>query len=60
VKIESLNKTVVEVTSQKNSLVQENAEVSRRLNEYRHAIETAGLDKNKVASQLKDLQVPRM
>jgi chromosome segregation ATPase len=54
-KIENLNKTVVEVTSQKARLQQENVEVSRHLNEMKQAIETAGFDKNKVASQLKEL-----
>ena len=34
----------------------ESAESVRKLNEMKHAIECAGLDKNKVASQLKDLQ----
>jgi len=56
IKIEDLNRTVIEVSSQKSHLQQENAEVSKRLHEMRHAIETAGLDKNKYASQLKDLQ----
>ncbi len=56
VKIEDLSRTVVEVSSQRSHLQQENAEVSRKLNEMRSAIETAGLDKNKVFSQLKDLQ----
>ena len=56
VKIESMSKSLVEVTSQKTNLQQENIEVSKKLNEMRHAIETAGLDKNKVFSQLKDLQ----
>ena len=42
--------------TQKSKLGFESAESVRKLNEMRHAIECAGLDKNKVASQLKDLQ----
>lgn len=56
IKIEDLNRTVMDVTSQKARLQQENADSVRKFNEMKMAIETAGLDKNKVASQLKDLQ----
>ena len=44
------------MTSGKARLQAENQDTLRMLNEYKHAIETAGLDKNRVASQLKDLQ----
>merc|ERR1712141_717654 len=37
-------------------LAQDNQDSTRKLNEMKLAIETAGLDKNKVAGQLKDLQ----
>ena len=42
--------------AQKSKLGFESQESVRKLNEMKHAIECAGLDKNKVASQLKDLQ----
>merc|ERR1719411_782671 len=44
------------MTSQKTVLAQNNQDSTRKLNEMKLAIETAGLDKNKVAGQLKDLQ----
>merc|ERR1719376_1151729 len=56
VKIQEMNKSMLEVTSQKSRLQQDNSETVRRLNEMKHSIETAGLDKNKLAGQLKDFQ----
>merc|ERR1719211_57237 len=44
------------MTSTKTRLAQDNQDSNRKLNEMKLAIETAGLDKNKVAGQLKDLQ----
>merc|ERR1719192_2964956 len=56
VKIESMNKSVIELSSQKQRLTMDNQDSTKRLNEMKQAIEMAGLDKNKVASQLKDFQ----
>merc|ERR1712018_608438 len=56
VKIQDMNKSIIEMTSQKQRLAQDSQDSSRKLNEMKLAIETAGLDKNKVAGQLKDLQ----
>jgi chromosome segregation ATPase len=56
VKMEDLNRTVVDVQGQKSRMAFENTEAVRKLNEFKHAIDSAGLDKNKVSSQLKDLQ----
>ena len=55
-KIEQLNKTVIEVSSAKQRLQQEHQESSKRLNEMKLAIETSGLDKNKLGGAIKDLQ----
>merc|ERR1719278_1880593 len=52
----SKSKSIIEITSQKQRLSQDNQDSTRKLNEMKLAIETAGLDKNKVAGQLKDLQ----
>eukprot|EP00095_Tigriopus_kingsejongensis_P008176 snap_masked-scaffold405_size181423-processed-gene-0.12 protein:Tk08176 transcript:snap_masked-scaffold405_size181423-processed-gene-0.12-mRNA-1 annotation:"paramyosin " len=57
VKMEDMNRTVMEVTSQKARLQQDNSDSNRKFNEMKMAIESAGMDKNKVASQLKELQV---
>merc|ERR1711981_466273 len=56
VKIQEMSKSIIEMTSQKTVLAQNNQDSTRKLNEYKLAIETVGLDKNKVAGQLKDLQ----
>merc|ERR1712001_412352 len=56
VKIQDMNKSIIEMTSQKQRFAQDSQDSSRKLNEMKLAIETAGLDKNKVAGQLKDLQ----
>merc|ERR1712226_1027900 len=56
VKIQEMNKNIIEMTSQKQRFAQDSQDSSRKLNEMKLAIETAGLDKNKVVSQLKDLQ----
>ncbi len=47
---------MIQVSSDKQRLQQENQEVNRRFNEVKLAIETSGLDKNKLAGQIKDLQ----
>ncbi len=56
VKMEDLQRVVVEVEGQKSRMAHENTEAVRKLNEFKSAIDMAGLDKNKIASQLKDLQ----
>lgn len=56
IKIEDLNRQVIDVSGAKNRLQMENQEAVAKLNEFKHAMDCAGLDKNKVASQLKDLQ----
>lgn len=56
IKIEDLNRTVVDMTSQKQKLIMESQEAHKRLNEMKLAIEHAGMDKNKFASQLDDLR----
>lgn len=55
-KIEALNKTVIEVTSAKQKLQMENQDANRRFNEMKTAIEMSGLDKNKLAGSIKELQ----
>jgi seryl-tRNA synthetase len=54
--MEDLNRVVVEVQSQKNKMQHEHQEATRKLNDFQQSIQMAGLDKNKIASQLKDLQ----
>merc|ERR1712088_740607 len=56
VKIQEMSKSIIEIASQKQRLSQDNQDGTRKLNEMKLAIETAGLDKNKVSGQLKDLQ----
>jgi len=56
IKIDDLNRTVADVTNQRQRAVMDGQDAAKRLNEMKMAIETAGLDKNKVASQLKELQ----
>ena len=56
IKMEDLNRTVIDLNAGKQRLQADNADTVRMLNEYKHSIEAAGLDKNRVASQLKDLQ----
>lgn len=55
-KCEELNKVVIEVTGAKQRLQMENQDNLRKFNEMKLAIETSGLDKNKLAVQIKDLQ----
>ena len=55
-KCEELNKVVIDVQGERSRLQHDNSEAVRKLNDYQKSIEMAGLDKNKVASQLKDLQ----
>ena len=56
IKIDDMNRAVVELNASKGKLQMENEDAVRKLNEFKHAIDAAGLDKNKVASQLKELQ----
>merc|ERR1712001_258334 len=49
------NKTVIQVSSDKHRLQQDAADATRKFNEMKLAIETSGLDKNKLAGQIKDL-----
>ena len=56
IQIQDLNRTVADASGAKQRMQMENQDVTKRLNEMKHAIECAGLDKNKVASQLKELQ----
>jgi len=56
VKIQEMNKAILNVTSEKTKLQQDNTDTVRRMNELKHSIDTAGLDKNKLAAQLKEFQ----
>ena len=56
VKIQEMNKAILTVTSEKTKLQQDNTDTVRRMNELKHSIDTAGLDKNKLAAQLKEFQ----
>lgn len=56
IKIEDLNKTVVDISSQKQRLQMEAQESAKKLNEMKLAIEHAGMDKNKFATQLDELR----
>ena len=55
-KCEELNKVSIDLQGERSRMQHENMEAVRKLNDYQKSIEMAGLDKNKVASQLKDLQ----
>merc|ERR1719495_2110177 len=55
-KIEDLNRTVMDVTSQKQRLQMEAQEATKKMNEFKLAIEHAGMDKNKFAAQLDELR----
>merc|ERR1712168_767082 len=56
IKIEDLNRTVMDVTSAKHKLQMEAQEANKKLNEMRLAIEHAGMDKNKFSAQLDELR----
>ena len=56
VKIEELNKVVVDVTTQRNGLQGGNADAQRQIHEMKVAIETANQEKSKFSHQVKDLQ----
>merc|ERR1712008_616240 len=56
-KCEELNKTVIQVSSDKQRLQQDAQDANRKFNEMKLAIETSGLDKNKLAGSIKDLDV---
>merc|ERR1711997_420429 len=47
---------VIQVSSDKQRLQQDAQDANRKFNEMKLAIETSGLDKNKLASNIKDLQ----
>jgi len=56
IKIEDQNRCVVELNSQKSRLQMEAQESNKKLNEFKLAMEHAGMDKNKFASQLDELR----
>merc|ERR1711963_557364 len=56
IKIEDLNRSVADMTSQKQKLMMEAQDSAKKLNEMKLAIEHAGMDKNKFASQLDELR----
>jgi len=56
VQIESLNKTGQDMNAQKLKLQFEAQEANKKLNDMKLAIEHAGMDKNKFATQLDDLR----
>merc|ERR1719516_410628 len=56
IKIEDLNKTVVDLNSQKQRLQMEAQDANKKMNEFKLAIEHAGMDKNKFAAQLDELR----
>lgn len=56
IKIEDLNRTVVDMNSQKQRLQMESQEANKKMNEFKLAIEHAGMDKNKFAAQLDELR----
>merc|ERR1711962_370528 len=56
IKIEDLNRTVMEVSSAKQKLHMEAQEANKKLNEMKLAIEHAGMDKNKFSIQLEELR----
>ena len=56
IKIEDLNRSVADMTSSKQKLQMEAQESNKKLNEMKLAIEHAGMDKNKFASQMEELR----
>merc|ERR1712112_795426 len=54
--IEDLNRTVVDMNSQKSKLQLEVQEANKKMNEFKLAIEHAGMDKNKFSVQLDELR----
>ena len=56
IKIEDLNRNVADMTAAKQRLQMEAQESAKKLNEMKLAIEHAGMDKNKFASQLDELR----
>merc|ERR1712002_512192 len=56
IKIEDLNRSVADMTSQKQKLMMEAQDSAKKLNEMKLAIEHAGMDKNKFAAQLDELR----
>merc|ERR1719327_1247008 len=56
IQIEGLNRTVQDMTSQKQKLQFEAQEANKKLNDMKLAIEHAGMDKNKFTTQLEELR----
>merc|ERR1712106_1048376 len=56
IKIEGLNKSSQDLNAQKLKLQFEAQEANKKLNEFKLAIEHAGIDKNKFASQMEELR----
>merc|ERR1712088_929525 len=56
VKIEGLNKSSQDLNAQKLKLQFEAQEANKKLNDMKLAIEHAGMDKNKFASQMEELR----
>merc|ERR1719238_2659128 len=56
VKIEGLNKSTQDLNAQKLKLQFEAQEANKKLNDMKLAIEHAGMDKNKFASQMEELR----
>merc|ERR1711892_1306295 len=56
IKMEDQNRTLVEMNSQKQKLQMEAQDANKKMNEFKLAIEHAGMDKNKFATQLDELR----
>ena len=56
IKIEGLNKGTQDLNAQKLKLQFESQEANKKLNDMKLAIEHAGMDKNKFASQMEELR----
>merc|ERR1712168_1170128 len=56
IKIEDLNRTVADMTASKSRLQMEAQESQKKFNEFKLALEHAGMDKNKFAAQLDELR----
>ena len=56
VKIEGLNKSSQDLNAQKLKLQFEAQEANKKLNDMKLAIEHAGMDKNKFATQMEELR----
>merc|ERR1719431_2323570 len=56
IKIEDLNRNVADMTASKQKLQMEAQDSNKKMNEFKLAIEHAGMDKNKFAAQLDELR----